>query len=234
MQNRWWYSSERRASLWKTCWWTKGIRIATFLFPKIHLYGLTPKVQHISTVWLLRGESRYCVVSSNEMRTIPLGYAACKARTFTKNSASRSRKKVFFYHCLQQFWSKVGNTTLLNQQELFLVLANDELTFLAINLSKQVVVTFVCLFHANVGNRMTADRQLRHHCFFLPFTPYFQMIDNRSLHPTRPLLRHTIFRGYRSELRPVRLKIFKAKTAKVPLYRQMERSFLTKRDKNMC
>ena len=67
----------------------------------------------------------------------------------------QSREKVFLYHCLQQFWSKVGNTSLLNQRKLLLVLAYDEFAFFAINLSKQMVVTFVCLFHADVGNRMT-------------------------------------------------------------------------------
>ena len=29
-------------------------------------------------------------------------------------------------------------------------------------------------------------------------------------------------------------QILKAKTARIPLYRQMERSFQAKRDKNMC
>ena len=67
----------------------------------------------------------------------------------------RSRKKVFLYHCLQLVWSKVGDTSLLNQRKIFFVLADDELAFLSINLSNQMIITFVCLFHADVGNRMT-------------------------------------------------------------------------------
>ena len=45
----------------------------------------------------------------------------------------RSRKKVFLYHCLQLVWSKVGDTSLLNQRKIFFVLADDELAFLSIN-----------------------------------------------------------------------------------------------------
>ena len=46
----------------------------------------------------------------------------------------------------------------------------------------------LCLLHVDVGNRMTVDSQFWHCCIFLPFTPCFQMVDNRSLNPTRPLL----------------------------------------------
>ena len=62
----------------------------------------------------------------------------------------QSKEKVFLCHCLQLFNSKVGNTCLLNQCKLILVLTDDKLTFLAINLSKQMIVTLVCLFHADV------------------------------------------------------------------------------------
>ena len=45
----------------------------------------------------------------------------------------QSKEKVFLCHCLQLFWSKVGYASLLDQRELFLILADDEFAFLAIN-----------------------------------------------------------------------------------------------------
>ena len=48
----------------------------------------------------------------------------------------QSREKVFLYHCLQLFWSKVGYAGFLYCREHLLVLADDELTFLAIDFCK--------------------------------------------------------------------------------------------------
>ena len=47
---------------------------------------------------------------------------------------------------------------------------------------------------------MAVDSLFRHCHIFLPFTPFLQVVDNRSLNPTHPLLRHTVFRGNGSEL----------------------------------
>ena len=46
----------------------------------------------------------------------------------------------------------------------------------------------ICLLYADIGNRMAVDSLFWHCHIFLPFTPCFQMVDNRSLNPTRPLL----------------------------------------------
>ena len=47
---------------------------------------------------------------------------------------------------------------------------------------------------------MAVDNLFWHCSIILPLAPCFQVVDNRCLHPTRPLLTHTVFRGNGSEL----------------------------------
>ena len=61
-------------------------------------------------------------------------------------------------------------------------------------------VTLIGLFNADIGNQMVIDSHFWHCCIFLPFPPCFQVVNDGSFYPTRPLLRHSVFRGNGSEL----------------------------------
>ena len=86
-------------------------------------------------------------------------------------------------------------------------------------------VAFIGLLYADIGNRMAVDSLFQHCHIFLPltfglcpsrldrtrtssilfsllrpFTPFLQVVDNRSLNPTRPLFRNTVFRSNGTEL----------------------------------
>ena len=54
-----------------------------------------------------------------------------------------------------------------------------------------------CTKLAPMLNRNMAITRL---LIFFPFSPCFQMVNDSSLHPTRPFIRHAIFRGNGSEL----------------------------------